>query len=79
MENSRFVFSVGVGLILLLAGAGVATKASIGIALMLLGISLVVLAVITRKMQADMQMALLPIAVLATNNHTGYQRLKRRS
>lgn len=49
MEESRFVFSVSVGLSLLLIGTAIALKASIGIALILLGIILIVLAFFTRN------------------------------
>lgn len=63
MEESRFIFSVSVGLSLLLVGAVIATKASIGIALILLGVTLIGLATFTRNMRAedDMQNTLLLI------------------
>jgi hypothetical protein len=56
MEKSQFIFSVSVGIGVLLVGAAIATKASVGITLMLLGVTLVGLATVTRHMQAEENM-----------------------
>ncbi len=69
METSRLLFSLTVGLGLILLGTVVATKAAIGITLMATGLGLIAITLLSGKWLAQQSAApaLLPIA-LSDNN-----------
>ncbi|BFM17954.1 hypothetical protein R50073_41370 [Maricurvus nonylphenolicus] len=52
METSRLVFSLVVGLGFIVLGSVVATKASIGMALMSIGLGLIAISLISSKLQS---------------------------
>ncbi|MGK0441806.1 MAG: putative membrane protein [Pseudohongiellaceae bacterium] len=56
MGKTRFIFSVVVGVSLLVVGAVIASKATIGMALMVLGLSLIGVAIVARNIGTEYNM-----------------------